>query len=1044
MAGLRIFLYGPPRFELDGSPSTIKERKAIALLVYLAVSATRHSRDALAAMLWPKQSQSAARASLRHALWSLKAAGLGETIDIEQDKIGIHPSYWLDVIEFNKRLNDHRQHGHNPGVVCSLCLTYLTDAINLYTDDFLAGFTLRDSPQFDDWQYYQREHWKQLLAYALECLVRWHIRVTEWGRAIEYARRWAALDPFHEPAQRWLMRAYANNNQRNQALRQYETLKRTLDNELGTTPEKETGDLAEAIHAGKSVSLKSPDRFLDRETFIDKLSQLLLRAKAGRGRMVYLGAEAGGGKTTLIQHFCAEVQKSWRVSTGICDPLSTPQPLGPLWDIAAEMGGDLAHLLHTEEKPERIFRAFLQELRREQTFHLVIFEDVHWSDEATLDLLRFIGRRIESTHALIIASFRDDEIEGRHPLRILLGDLATTAGIERLHLPPLSRQAVGVLVTGTEFDPDIVYRKTGGNPFFVTEMLASGMERIPENVRDAVLVRVACLTKPARSVLDSAAVFGPSVEASLLMRMTGAEVDAIDECMSAGIILAHGDELVFRHELAWLAVLEAISPPRLLLLHRQALEALRESIRGSGNLARLAHHAESAADSKAVLEFAPAAARQAAAAGAHRQATAQFERALRFSSDLPDKERALLLQAYARECSLCDRNDTALQALEEARQIWKESGDRLKEGDNLSRQARCLYFIGRNAEANKAIHSAIEILSALPPSNELAYAYNQYARMLAYDSNYDAVISMAKKAIDMSERFGDTHTLIMAHNLIGISLIYTGEASGQTQLKRSINLAKEAHDHAGVALGYCNLGRWTGLMFGWDNANQYIAEGLAYCAEFEMDFHKYFLFASQASAHLYQGHWREAEETAKFVLSQDNLSADTRFWALAVLGRVSTLRGNAECSSILNEALELAEQFGILMYLAPVRAIRAEAAWLAGEPNRIVEEVRAVYDLAVLKHHIWYTGELAFWLWRAGETVDLPDWAMPVFADQIRGDWAVAAAEWQRRKCPYERARALADGDVEARLIALGIFDQLGAAPAAAMLRQTNYDPKIR
>ena len=1085
MSGLRISLLGPPHFELHGSLTAVQERKAIVLLVYLAVSSARHSRDALATMLWPKQSQSAARASLRHALWSLRKAGLGEIIDVEREKLGIHPPYWLDVIEFNQLLNKHRQHGHAPGASCSQCLSFLMDAISLYKDDFLAGFTLRDSPQFDEWQYFQREHCKQLLAYALECLARWHVHVAEWEPAIEHARRWVALDSLHEPAQRWLMLAYAGNNQRNLALRQYEALKRILDEELGTTPEKETVDLAEAIYAGKlvlnvqelpaldkepqnqsqldgepgqagealqqmrlqpitdgslqirSLSMKSQTSFLEREPFIEKLTKLLLRARAGEGRMVFLGAEAGGGKTTLIQHFCAGAQETTHVSIGICDPLSTPQPMGPLWDIAAEMGGDFAYLIRAGEKPERIFRAFLENLRREQTFHLVIFEDVHWGDEATLDLLRFIGRRIESTYALVIASFRDDEIEGQHPLRILLGDLATASGIERLHLPPLSRQAVGVLVAGSELDPDMVYTRTGGNPFLVAEMLASGVDRIPDSARDAVLVRAARLTQPARSVLDLAAVIGPRVETSLLVEMTGAEVDAIEECLSVGMLRARGGELEFRHELAWQTVLEAISPPRSLLLHRRALEVLRGSLMGSGDLARLAHHAESAADSQAVLEYAPAAARQAAAAGAHRQSAAQYERALRFSSRLPGKERGQLLQAYARECHLNDWNAAALQALEEAGQFWKESGDHLKEGDNLCRQTMCLIPLGKYVEANQVILLAIEILSALPPSSELAYAYSQYARILTYNSEYSAAISMAQKAIDLGERFKDSdHTLIRAHNTIGISLIYTAEAGGQAQLEQSIVLAEEVQDHAGVALGYANLSRWTGIMYGWDIANQYIAKGLAYCAEFELDFHNYFLLASQASAHLYQGHWSEAEETAKFILSQQNLSADTRFWASLVLGRVRTLRGDPENSSMLNEALALAKQFGTLMFLAPALATLAEAAWLAGEPNRSLVEVRSVYNLAVMKQHIWFTGELAFWLWRAGEEIDLPDWAMPVFASQIRGDWAAAAAEWQRRRCPYEHAWALAVGDAEARLTSLQIFEQLGAAPAIAKLKR--------
>lgn len=1056
-----MFLFGPPCFEQDALLATIHERKAIALLVYLAVSGARHSRDTLATMFWPNQSQSRARASLRHALWSLKVAGLGDYLDLEHEKIGIHPPYWLDITEFNRLLEEHRQHGHAPGVACPACITSLRDAITLYKDDFLSGFTLRNAPQFDEWQYYQREHYQQMLAFALERLALWHSQQGEWAQTIEVTRRWVAIDPLNEPAQRWLMRAYVGNNQRHLAIKQYRTLKRMLDEELGTAPDIETRRLAEAVRSDNletiawepstlekethkpahhyrlsQLDIESSARFLERGSFIEKLAKLLAEIKLGQGRMVFLGAEAGGGKTSLIRHFCAGVRRTARVLVGICDPLSTPQPLGPLWDIAVEVGGNLTRLIHDGEKPEHIFHAFLDELRNDRNSHLVIFEDVHWSDEASLDLLRFIGRRIESTHALVIASFREDEIEEQHPLRKLLGDLATATGIERLHLPPLSRQAVGVLVAGSGLDPDAVYRRTGGNPFFVTEMLASGIDRIPVNVRDAVLVRAARLPLSARSVLDSAAVIGLRVEVSLLVKMTGAEAAAIDECMSGGLLQAHGDGVEFRHELARQAVLEAISPPRLLLLHRQALEALRGSVKDFGDLARLAHHAEGARDDKAVLEYAPAAARQASAAGAHRQAAAQYERALRFAPELQLEERAHLLQAYARECFLCDRISTALQALEEAAQLWQETGNRMEEGSNLSLQANCLYLVGRYVQANQANRSAIEILSAFPTSPQLAQVYCQQARFLLYDDDYGTAVSLGKKAIDLGERIGDVQTLIRAHNVIGSLLIYCGEAGGQAHLERSIALAKEVHDHIGVAMGYCNLGLWVGRIIGWDSSDHYIAKGLAHCAEFELDFHNLYLLAMQANAQLYQGYWMDAEKTSQSILSQQDVSSDTRFWSLNVLGRLYARRGDPRSYTTLAEALELAEQYGILMFLASARAAQAEAAWLAGEPDRTREEVRAVYDLAVTKHHIWYTGELAFWLWRAGEMVDLPDWAMPVFATQIRGDWAAAAAEWQRRGCPYEHAWALADGDRAAQLSALEIFRRLGARPAMDFVQQ--------
>jgi tetratricopeptide (TPR) repeat protein len=244
-------------------------------------------------------------------------------------------------------------------------------------------------------------------------------------------------------------------------------------------------------------------------------------------------------------------------------------------------------------------------------------------------------------------------------------------------------------------------------------------------VRDAVLVRAARLSPSARSMLDFVAVIGPRVEASFLMGVSEEATDAIEECLATGVLLARGDGIEFRHELAQQAILEAISPPRLLVLHRQALEALRGYKASQGDLARLAHHAEGAGDHKAVLEYATAAAWQASRAGAHRQAVEQYKRALRFASGMPAKERAQLLQAYAHECFLCDQHATALQALEEAAKHWRDIGDRLEEGDNLNQQTNCLYFLGEFAQANQVNHNAIEILSEFQSSCQLAYAYSK-------------------------------------------------------------------------------------------------------------------------------------------------------------------------------------------------------------------------------------------------------------------------------------------------------------------------------
>jgi DNA-binding SARP family transcriptional activator len=237
-----LYLLGPPRLELDGAPVQISRRKVVALLAYLAVTGTSHSRDALATLLWPERSQSRARAYLRRALSELNRT-LGEgflAIDRETAALNPNAGISLDVHAFRQLLAGAETHDHPATEVCSECLMRLEEAVELYNDDFMAGFTLRDSPAFDEWQFFKREALREELARVLERLARWHGSQGAYERAITYARRWVGLDPLAEAAHRRLMALYAQSGQRNAALRQYAECERLLQEELGVSPGEET------------------------------------------------------------------------------------------------------------------------------------------------------------------------------------------------------------------------------------------------------------------------------------------------------------------------------------------------------------------------------------------------------------------------------------------------------------------------------------------------------------------------------------------------------------------------------------------------------------------------------------------------------------------------------------------------------------------------------------------------------------------------------------------------------------------------------------
>ena len=265
MSDLALFLLGPPRIKRDGEPVEIRRLKAMALIVYLAVTGSSHSRDALATLFWPELDQSRARAGLRRALAALKKA-LGEGwLDADRETVSLNPGaeIWLDVVEFQDRLAECRTHGHPQEEVCPACLPLLAEAAALYRDDFLAGFTLPDSPGFDEWQFFHTEGLRDDLASALERLARGYSDRGEFERAITYARRWLALDPLHEPAHRCLMQLYARSGQRAAALRQYGECERALQEELGVPPEEETVQLYQVIkeHRERAMAASQPERY---------------------------------------------------------------------------------------------------------------------------------------------------------------------------------------------------------------------------------------------------------------------------------------------------------------------------------------------------------------------------------------------------------------------------------------------------------------------------------------------------------------------------------------------------------------------------------------------------------------------------------------------------------------------------------------------------------------------------------------------------------------------------------------------------------------
>jgi DNA-binding SARP family transcriptional activator/tetratricopeptide (TPR) repeat protein len=773
---------------------------------------------------------------------------------------------------------------------------------------------------------------------------------------------------------------------------------------------------------------------VERGDYLDTLAGSLDQARTWRGVLVFVGGEAGVGKTALVQRFADLHRGSTRVLFGACEGAVTPRPLGPVFDILPELR-DFAAESDGGASPsrEQLFERFLRELEREPC--LVVVEDVHWADEATLDLLRHLGRRVSRLPALVVATYRDDEVGRDHPLTQVLDAVATLPSTRRMALPRLSEHGVAMLAGGADVDALALYRSTGGNAFFVTEVLATrsadGGPAVPTTVRDAVLARAARLSPAAREVLDAASVIGFRVEPWLLRGVTGLDGDALGECVERGMLRADGDVLVFRHELARLAIEEDIPAGRRVALHRRILDGLVEAGAGGDQAARLAHHAEAAGDGRAVLTYAPAAARRASQLGAHREAVQQYERARRFADGLSEAERADLDERCAVECYLTDRIAEGIVALRAALDVRRRLGQAAKVGVDLRWLSRLSWYAGRGRDAEDYASEAVEVLEGLPPGRELAYAYSNVSQIRMLAQRNAEAIEWGERAITLAEAVGDTEVLCHALNNVGTALLYEERTDeGRPLLERSLEIAKGADLDHHATRAYANLTSGFIILRRYAEADQWFGPALAYSEARDLDAIRPYLEAWRATSHMEQGRWDIAAAVARPTVSP-HIAPVSRIMGLIVLGVLAARRGGADPWRFLDEALALAEPTGELQRLGPVAVARAEAAWLEGDLDREAPLLRGVLPLADELGTSWILGAVAFLLHRAGDLDEPPPRAAAPFALQIRGRWAEAADQWNEIGCPYERATALAEtNDLPSLRTAAEILGRLGAAPA--------------
>jgi DNA-binding CsgD family transcriptional regulator/tetratricopeptide (TPR) repeat protein len=775
---------------------------------------------------------------------------------------------------------------------------------------------------------------------------------------------------------------------------------------------------------------------VDRDGILEELHRELEATRSGAGRIALLTGEAGIGKSAVVNAFRSAHERAVSVVVGRCDPLSVPRTMGPIRDVADALGLEVAPgVAGGSEEAAELLKA-LQSRHR-----VIVIEDAHWADGATLDFLVFAWRRLASGPTLWLVTYRSDEVAAGHPLRVVLGRTAT-AHPRHIVVRPLTEVAVARLAEGTDLDPAELTRVTGGNPFYVTEAIAAGLEPVPATVVDSVLARAATVSEQARQALDSACVFPEGVRYDILAGIAHG-TEGIDECLRAGLLEDRAGRLVFRHELARRAIWQELPERGRRQLHRRALTVLEQEAASAGEAGRrppdpaeMAFHAVESDASSAITSYGLRAAEEAFAASANRAAAQHLRDVLQRGARLDPARRAQTLDRLGLAASNSGNAADAIDAHRLAAQTWESAGEPALAAQSRVSLAVQLWTSGQGPEGRAMMDSAVRALEEIGgPSLASAYAQQAALRMLQRD--VQGALEAGSRAVALAEPLDDKESLSRAYNAIGTSLWFVRPDEAEPALELSLKFGRAAGSPRLVAGALVNLGSGAGEIRRYDVAERWLDETVAWCTDHDLDGYGDYGTCWKARVALERGRWSEAADLAHRVLDVPS-TAIVSLVGSTVLGLVRARRGDSDTEHLLEQAWSLAVSTGDLQRLWPVAAACAEASWWQHQrvDDAALSRVETAMEMAVAIKHPWAVGELARWIAHADPGRPPPDGAAEPFALELRGDFHAAAESWDEIGCPFDAALALLETEEEdAVRQCLDVFDELGATPAARLAR---------
>ncbi|HEV8286161.1 MAG TPA: AAA family ATPase [Chitinophagaceae bacterium] len=768
---------------------------------------------------------------------------------------------------------------------------------------------------------------------------------------------------------------------------------------------------------------------IEREKFLTFLQTKFQSVAKGEGHCVFVSGEAGIGKTSLVRAFCNEVKKDCKIYQGTCDALFTPRPLAPVYDIIWQIQSDI--LRNSVEVTDRavLFSSLLHELEDQMQTTLVVIEDIHWADEATLDFIKFIARRITHLRCFLIITFRDSEIHSHHPLRNVLGQLPPDS-FTRLQLTPLSKQAVEKMAFERGYKGEDVYSISGGNPFYVNEILASYSLGVPDNIKDSILSVYNVLDEKTKQVWQIISVLPTGFEIEYLEKIEPLYPAAIQNCLELKILIPKEGMIFFKHELYRRTIETSLSPFVRVALNKRILDLFLENFEQKQQIERIVHHAKNANEPELVVKYAPLAAKKAAKIGAHIEASKLYFSAIEYYQG-DDKDTLIqFYESYAYECYLTNQIKEAIIYMEKALKLWKEKNDIEKTGNCMRFLSRLWWNDDNSKKAEDFARQAIEILEKQPFLKAKAMAYGNMSQLKMFSDLPDECIFWGEKAIDLAKECDDNEILSYALTSVGSVQIRIPSSTqkGIELLQQSLEIALQYSYHEHVARAYTNLG-YNGIIIK-DNelAKKALKAGILYCEENSLDLWRIYLLTIKARLKLETGDWDEACLEAENIIKNENPPNIIKIFALTVLATIQMRRGDKEdILALLTEAKEKAFES-----MEPQRIIRALAAsleyeWITGQRFIEKDALDRMVKMIEQSGNIYDNSEFAFWLLKARK--------QHLSLKQVYEGYDVssitkaqkAAALWKKSGSSYAQALALFEGNDDDKREAVALVHKLGA-----------------